>query len=36
VLWSSFDGLFDIRKWRSDGIISDEVWFDIAHRLQIN
>jgi len=33
ALRSSFDGLSDIRKWRADRILSDEIWTDISQRL---
>ncbi len=36
ALRSSFDGLSDIRKWRADGILSDDIWADISQRLQLN
>lgn len=36
ALRSSFDGLSDIRKWRADGILNDEIWTEISKRLQLN
>jgi hypothetical protein len=36
ALRSSFDGLSDLRKWRSDGLISDTIWAQISERLQLN
>jgi hypothetical protein len=36
ALRSSFDGLSDIRKWRADGILSNEVWAEISQRLYLN
>lgn len=33
ALRSSFDGLSDIRKWRADGILNDEIWNEISQRL---
>jgi hypothetical protein len=36
ALRSSFDGLADIRKWRSDGLISDLAWNEISQRLRLN
>jgi hypothetical protein len=35
ALRSSFDGLSDLKKWRSDGIVNDNVWFEIAERLKL-
>ena len=35
ALRSSFDGLSDLKKWRSDGIVNDNVWFEIAKRLKL-
>ncbi|MEB3121208.1 MAG: hypothetical protein VKL41_08285 [Snowella sp.] len=35
ALRSSFDGLSDIRKWRNDGILSNEIWAEISARLQL-
>lgn len=36
ALRSSFDGLSDIRKWRKDGILNDDVWYAISNKLQLN
>lgn len=36
ALRSSYDGLSDLRKWRSDGIINDEIWAEISERLKLN
>lgn len=35
ALRSSFDGLSDIRRWRADGILSDEIWNEISERLHL-
>jgi len=35
ALKSSFDGLSDLKKWRNDGILSDEIWHEISERLQL-
>jgi hypothetical protein len=32
---SSFDGLSDLRKWHTDGLINDEVWDEISVRLNL-
>ena len=36
ALRSSFDGLSDIRKWRVDGILNDQIWIEISRRLRLN
>ncbi len=33
IIRSSFDGLSDLKKWRTDGIISDNVWEELSRRL---
>ena len=33
ALRSSFDGLSDIRKWKADNILSNEVWNEISEKL---
>jgi hypothetical protein len=35
ALYSSFDGISDLVKWKREGIIKDEVWKNICKRLQI-
>jgi len=35
ALRSSFDGLSDLRKWRKDGIINDEIWNEISEILKL-
>jgi hypothetical protein len=35
ALRSSFDGLSDIRKWRTDGILNETIWRDISKRLKL-
>jgi len=35
ALRSSFDGLSDIRKWKADNILSNEVWNEISEKLQL-
>jgi hypothetical protein len=35
ALRSSFDGLSDIRKWRADNILSNEVWCQISEKLEL-
>lgn len=34
-LRSSFDGLSDLKKWYSDGIIDDGTWLEISKRLHL-
>ena len=36
ALLSSFDGLSDLKKWRREGVISDEDWVVISNRIQLN
>jgi hypothetical protein len=36
ALSSSFDGLSDLKMWRKDGILDDELWGIIGGRLQID
>lgn len=36
ALLSSFDGLSDLKKWRREGVISDEDWLVISNRIQLN
>lgn len=36
ALRSSFDGLYDLRKWRKDGILNDNIWAEISQKLQFN
>jgi hypothetical protein len=36
ALRSSFDGLADLRKWRNDGLINDDIWQQISERLRLN
>lgn len=33
---SDFDGLNDVVKWKTKGIISNEIWADISNRLGLN
>jgi len=35
ALCSSFDGLSDLRKWRSAGLLNDNIWKEISHRLKL-
>ena len=36
ALRSSFDGISDLKKWRADGILNDDIWNDISERLRLN
>ncbi len=36
ALRSSFDGISDLKKWRADGILSDDIWNEISERLRLN
>lgn len=36
ALCSSYDGIYDLRKWRREGIITDDVWEFICERLKLN
>jgi hypothetical protein len=36
ALSSSFDGLFDLKLWRKDGILRDELWDIVGRRLQFD
>lgn len=36
ALCSSFDGISDIKKWRREGILKDEVWENIKTKLELN
>lgn len=35
ALCSSFDGLSDLRLWRREGILQDDVWNDLKDRLAL-
>lgn len=32
---SSYDGLSDLRKWRSDGLLNDAVWRELSGKLKL-
>jgi hypothetical protein len=36
ALRSSFDGISDLKKWRADGLINDDIWSHISERLRLN
>lgn len=36
ALCSSFDGLSDLKMWRRDNILNDDLWRTIADRLQLD
>jgi len=36
ALCSSFDGISDIKKWRRENILKDDVWKNIKTRLQLS
>lgn len=36
ALSSSFDGLSDLKMWRKDGILNDELWGIVGRRLQFD
>jgi hypothetical protein len=36
ALRSSFDGLSDIKKWRADQILDDEIWSELSLRLRLD
>jgi hypothetical protein len=36
ALCSSFDGISDLKKWRAEGILNDEIWNDISERLRLH
>jgi hypothetical protein len=36
ALLSSFDGLSDLKKWRTNGILNDEIWGEVANRLRLD
>ena len=36
ALCSSYDGISDLKKWRREGIIADDVWEVICERLKLN
>jgi len=35
ALCSSFDGINDLKRWRREGILGDELWNPIVERLQL-
>lgn len=35
ALHSSFDGIADIKKWRREGILKDNVWENIKNKLEL-
>lgn len=36
ALRSSFDGISDLKKWRADRILNDDIWNEISERLRLN
>jgi len=36
ALYSSYDGISDLKKWRREGIIADGIWIDVCQRLNID
>jgi hypothetical protein len=36
AMCSSFDGLSDLKKWRREGILNDDVWRVVEEKLQLN
>lgn len=36
ALYSSFDGIADIKKWRREGILKDTVWDNIKAKLELD
>lgn len=36
ALRSSFDGISDLKKWKKDGIIPNNVWIEISNKLLFN
>ena len=36
ALCSSYDGISDLKKWRREGIITDDVWEVVCERLKLN
>lgn len=35
ALFSAFDGISDLKKWRREGLIKDDTWAEICKRLEI-